>query len=397
MKKISLGFYIEFGSSFTGGPRNLYNLVRELDRDRFEPIVVTNMHSPLTEALVKLDVEPIILEQPASIGSDDGLALRGGIGAKLKAWRELRRYNQRIQKVFELHNVRAIWTRNIKGVLLTQRAARAMNVPMVWDIGMEKTSRGVMWALHVLGFRRAARVVTEGDFVARSIFTPWQLKTFKDKLVSNPTGVPSDRVDRIARESGHGPPPYDPFVVLNVATINPRKNQLMLLRAVAALASKHPNLRVWFAGPVTDEVYDQEIQAYVAENQIEDRLSFLGWQDDVGSLLHKAHLFALTSHIEGVAQAVLEAVHAHTPILSTACGGIPEVVRDGETGRLVPIDDLEAFTQALDDCLSNPERLAGYADAAKKLVHSRFMADLWYERYEKLFEELCGLDQAGVA
>lgn len=394
MPRTPIGFYIEFNASFTGGPRNLYNLVRELDRERFEPVVVTNKESELVDALRKIDIEPIIMDLPPAIGADDGLAVRGGIGKKLEAWRELKKFNRRVQDVFQSRGVKIVWVRNIKGVLLTGEACRRMGAPLIWDIGMEKASKGFMWVLHLIGFRRASRVVTEGEVVARSIFTPWQLKTFKDKLVSNPTGVPGDRVEQIKRDTVTPPSGDGTSRVLNVASVNPRKNQMMMLRAVNALKDKHPGLRVWFAGPFTDDAYKAEVDAYVAEHKLEPYVEFLGWQDDVASLLHRAHLFALTSHIEGVAQAVLEAVHAHAPILSTACGGIPEVVVDGETGRLVPIGDDKAFERALDDCLSHPEKLAGYADKAKALVHSRFMAELWYQRYEKLFDKLLAESKA---
>ena len=91
MARTVIAFYIEFGTSFTGGPRNLYNLVSELDRDRFEPVVITNTHSELVDALRGIGVDPEIVSQPSRIGVNDGDALRGGIakrcGAALDVWR----------------------------------------------------------------------------------------------------------------------------------------------------------------------------------------------------------------------------------------------------------------------------------------------------------------------
>jgi len=178
MPKTPIGFYIEFNDQFTGGPRVLANLVDRLDRDRFEPVVVTNKASPLVDVLRGNGVEPVILEQPGIIGEDDGLSLGGGMMRKFAAWRALRTYNRRVYDVFQKHGVKLVWVRNIKGVLLTQRATGMLRIPLIWDIGMEKKSQGVIWCLHTLGFITSSCVIAEGEYVYPSIFTPWQLKTF---------------------------------------------------------------------------------------------------------------------------------------------------------------------------------------------------------------------------
>lgn len=388
MPRTTIGFYIEFVKAFTGEPRNLYNLVRELDRERFEPVVVTNKPSPLVDALRNIGVEPVIIPLPPEIGEDDGLAMRGGLVQKFKAFQAVRAYNRKLGEVYARHNARVVWSRGIKGVLLNYRAAKGVKAPLIWDIGMEWDSKGFVWLLHVFGFRNASLVTTESEHVARTIFTEWQMEKFKDKLAANPTGVPGDRVEQVQRAEGTPHRPGEPFIVLNVASVNNRKNQMMLLKALSACAADHPDVQVWFAGPTTDEAYEAAAHAYVKDNGLEDRVKWLGWQDDVKGLLHQAHLFAMPSFIEGVPQALLEAVHAHVPILACAAGGIPDVVKDGETGRLIATGDQEGFTAALKDCLGHRDKLPGYADKAKQLVHERFMAPMWYKRYEGFFEQL---------
>jgi len=390
MPRTAIGFYIEFGNSFTGGPRNLYNLVRELNREHFEPVVITNKPSPLVDALREIDIEPIILELPPAIGADDGLAVRGGIGKKLAAWRELRKFNRRVQKVFEERDVRLLWVRNIKGVLLTGAACRRINIPLIWDIGMEKTSEGFMWVLHLIGFWTASRVVTEGEVVARSIFTPWQLARFSRKIIANPTGVPEDRVAQVRRESMPGEPPWNPFTVLNVATINPRKNQMMLARAAAELVSRYPSLVIRIVGPATDISYEEELKEFIRAHNLQSHIELVGWSDQVAEYLHASQLFALCSNVEGVPQSVLEAMHAHVPVLATAAGGVPDVVSDGKTGYLVPVGDQESFTQKLAYCLEHQEELRRLAANAQKLLDTEFNAKAWYARYERLFAQLLG-------
>ena len=172
MTRKKILFYINFDRSFTGGPRVVYNLVSKIDMERFHPVVVTNKPSELTEKLASLNREFVILEQHRAIGEDDGDAVRGGIVKRLSAMRHVLGYNRRFQTILNQHKCDVLWVRNIKGVLLTGVAARRSKVPLIWDIGMEKTSRGFMRLLHNVGFRLATKVITEGKCVATSIFTP---------------------------------------------------------------------------------------------------------------------------------------------------------------------------------------------------------------------------------
>lgn len=388
MARTVIAFYIEFGTSFTGGPRNLYNLVSELDRDRFEPVVITNTHSELVDALRGIGVDPVIVSQPSRIGVNDGDALRGGIAKRCGAALDVWRYNRLVARTLREHRVSLLWARNIKSVLLTGVAARRLGIPLIWDIGMEHPSRGIMAVLHGIGFRLATVVVTEGAYVAPSIFREGHLKRFGRKIRSNPTGVPRDRVHAIRRQSSNQKPPWDPFVVTSIATINQRKNQLLLLKAVGELAGEYPSLHVQLVGPITDPVYGEQLRKFVNEHELQSRVDFLGWQDDIRGILHGTNLLAVTSRVEGVPQAVLEALHACVPVLATSVGGIPEVIQDRCTGVLVPRDDLSAFTKALRWCLENQGRLAELAMEGQRLVDEIFEAGAWYRRYEKIFDDV---------
>lgn len=109
----------------------------------------------------------------------------------------------------------------------------------------------------------------------------------------------------------------------------------------------------------------RRIEAMSAEH-----LSLLGWQalDDVVNWYAAADVVALSSNQEGQPVAVLEAFACARGVVATAVGGVPEVVRDGETGWLVPPRDRSALAGALSEALSDPCRADGYGAAGRALV-----------------------------
>jgi glycosyltransferase involved in cell wall biosynthesis len=90
----------------------------------------------------------------------------------------------------------------------------------------------------------------------------------------------------------------------------------------------------------------------------------LGFRADALGLLAQFTVFALSSHLEGLCTSLLDAQSLGVPVVATAVGGVPDVVTDGRTGRLVPPGDPEALAEALLEALERPEERRRWAEAA---------------------------------
>jgi len=380
--------YVGYNESFTGGPRAMHRLAQQMNCARHRPIVLTNKSSPLTEALARDQIKTVILPQPSLIGDDDGKTLRGGILDKIRACRQIQQYNNAVERVLAEFGADALIVRNVKGVLLTGTAAKHRGIPLIWDIGGEKPAKGIIWLLHTIGLRRASRIVTQASSVAPSIFTPWQLRRYGHKIVVNPSCVAPEREAELQSLPIKEDPPWSPFVVLIVGSLHPNKNQLMLLRTLSELRDNHPDIHIEMVGPDLDEEYADMLRGYVKEHGLSDRVAFHGWQDDITPFLKRANMFCLTSKREGVPQAVLEAMHAGVPVLSTAAGGIREVLEHGETGYMVDVDDQDAFTHVMSYCLDHQDELATVASNARTIVAERYSVAGWYNRYEHIIDDV---------
>jgi glycosyltransferase involved in cell wall biosynthesis len=107
-------------------------------------------------------------------------------------------------------------------------------------------------------------------------------------------------------------------------------------------------------------------------------------------VLEDADLAVLPSHTEGLPNAALEAMAMEVPLLATAVGGTPEVVTDGETGRLVPAQSPDALGEALLDFCRNPAPWLERVARAKLVVEAQFGFDRRTRRLEELYLELAG-------
>lgn len=118
------------------------------------------------------------------------------------------------------------------------------------------------------------------------------------------------------------------------------------------------------------------LEAEVAKCGLQDRVIFLGYksQADVAEELAQADVFVLPSFAEGVPVVLMEAMASQVPVLTTRITGVPELVEDGVSGRLVPPGDVSAFTDALDALLLDADLRQAYGAAGRAKVLAEYDA-----------------------
>lgn len=128
----------------------------------------------------------------------------------------------------------------------------------------------------------------------------------------------------------------------------------ILIEAMARLAERVPDLTLRLIGDGPDRT---ALEAEVAQRGLQDRVVFLGYrsQAEVAEELAQADVFVLPSFAEGVPVVLMEAMAAQVPVVTTRIAGVPELVQDGVSGRLVPPGEASAFTEALAELLSDAD------------------------------------------
>jgi len=108
----------------------------------------------------------------------------------------------------------------------------------------------------------------------------------------------------------------------------------------------------------------------------------------VADILRASDVFVLSSRVEGNLMSVMEAMAAGLPVVSTAVGGVPELVRAGETGLLVPSEDAGALAQAMQALVDDPARRQAMGAAARQHAVAHFDIRHTVRGYEQLYESL---------
>ena len=134
-----------------------------------------------------------------------------------------------------------------------------------------------------------------------------------------------------------------------------------------------------------------DLERRVREAGLEGQVHFLGQVDPVGPLLAAADACVLPSLWEGLPLALLEALARARPVVASRVGGVPDVVEDGITGRLVPPGDAESLAAALEEFHRRPDpaRRMGLEGAAR--IQARYTWPRVVEAFEEIYDEVLGL------
>lgn len=176
--------------------------------------------------------------------------------------------------------------------------------------------------------------------------------------------------------------------VLCGARLVPVKGQTHLLQAWPSVLKREPRALLLLAGDGPDE---QRLRARAAALGLHGSVRFLGFREDIASLLACAELLVLPSLNEGFGMVLLEAMAMGRPVVASAVGGIPEVVLHGETGLLVPPADPEALAAAILRLLGDPGALRQMGEAGRERARKSFSREAFLQAHRDLYGELLGL------
>jgi L-malate glycosyltransferase len=175
--------------------------------------------------------------------------------------------------------------------------------------------------------------------------------------------------------------------VVHVARFHPVKDQAILLKAFQPVSKTFPDVDLLMVGD--GELRNDLVQLAKAMG-LENRVHFLGIRKDVSSILRAAKVFVLTSKSEGAPLTLLEAMAVGLPVVVTAVGGMPEIVRDGIDGLLAARGDANAIASALIRLLENPATASAMGTAGAQRIRERYTIDRTVERYYRLYTRLAG-------
>ena len=219
----------------------------------------------------------------------------------------------------------------------------------------------------------------------------------KDVMVKD--GIAADRIfvvysginpDRFCQSSGdHLIPEFhlrtSQPVIINVAHMAEHKGQQYLVRAIPHVLKQIPDARFFIIG---EGELRADLQALSASLGISRALTFTGFRKDVGAFYNIADLFVMSSVQEGLGTAMVDALALGKPVVAANAGGIPEIIKDGETGCLVDAANPQALAQGIIRMLTNKDQAQRMALRGRAVVKEQFSIDAMVENNLAVYHQL---------
>ncbi|HJV67910.1 glycosyltransferase [Ideonella sp.] len=348
--------HVEMGRHRLGGTMQVYYLMRGL-KARGEPAVLV---CPKGSVLHEMAVRDGLAVRPVEFGGDADLRF---ISRFMRILREER------PDIVHLHSRRGADTLGLVAARLA-------------GIGKVIVSRRVDdpvkpgWLTRLRYVKLPDLVITVSKGIARVLeaagVPPGQIRQVYSAI---DVRAYQSSLDGAQARMRLGLPAGAPVLVV-IAQLIPRKGHRFLLQALPSILAKHPDTRVLFAGEGESEA---ELRAQVQATGLESCVQFLGYRNDIGDILRACDLLVHPATMEGFANVAMQAMAAGIPVVSSAVGGMPESVRDGVTGLLVPPQDPAALAEAVIKLLDDPGLRERLGRQGREIVEREFTTDVMVE------------------
>jgi glycosyltransferase involved in cell wall biosynthesis len=303
-----------------------------------------------------------------------GLTLRGDADVGM-AWRLARLIRAARPDLIHLHS-------RIGADVWGGVAARLIRIPVVHTRRVDNPEP--RWLVAVK-YRLHDRVIAISEGIARVLLGEGlpaeKLRVVRSAVDWQRWASPCDRAVVAARLGV----PADGLLIGVVAQLIPRKGHRHLVETLPTLVAAHPGLHVLFFG---QGPLEGELKGQIAELGLAGRVQLAGFREDLDRLLPCLDLLVHPATMEGLGVALLQAASAGVPILASRAGGIPEAVREGVNGLLVPPGDAAALGAALARLLADPNLRRRLGAGGRELMRREFSIDAMVEGNLAVYREL---------
>ena len=376
-----------------GAGWSLYYLLKYLDRERIEPLLVLPAQGIFAQRYAELGLEVVtpthFPETHTSLRFARNNRITFVLSAVLNTLEQLALI-PRLARLFRRRGIDLVYCNNMRMHEFGAPAAQLAGVPCVLHARnlYDSPARNAMyrWISYLPAVRR---VIANSSATA----APYR------GSVSRKLSVVHNGIDlaeyvqgdmpqgQLRAELGLGP---DVTIVGFTGRIEPKKGLAVLIRAAATVLQRRPQVVFVALGSVplgSPADYRAEYEALARELGIADRFIFAGFRKDVRPALLDFDVFCLPSFREPFGRSIIEAMAMGRPVVACRAGGVPEIITDGVDGVLVPPRDVDALANALASLIDDPAWRARLGEAALQCIRERFDVALLTRQIENTLVE----------
>lgn len=375
----------------SGAERVLLLLLARLNHRTFDRVVICPADGPLKEMVGELSV---------SCYEVDGLKARFTwridhlVRYLSSFWRLISQVRAHVRRV----NPDLIHANSVRAGLVATAATIGLRLPVIWHVHDMLPRHPLSTAIRLVALCSArTRIVAISRAVAER-FRGHVLRSTKARasitVIHNAVDLEKFYPDGVSRQKTRNDlklSPTDQAIGI-IGQITPRKGQLPLLEAFALVLKQLPQAKLIVVGAPLfnrDENYFRSLTERAQTLSIADQVRFLGAREEIPAITGALDLLVVNSLVEPFGLVVLEGMACGTPVLATAVDGIPEIIRHGDDGWLVPSGDKNALAAAIVDLINQAQLRAKLSAAALAKVRTQFTVERYIAAVEESYAATC--------
>lgn len=349
-----------------GGAETVFtNLLRELQQTEFHNLVVLRGEGWVADQVRELGISPHFIDSKGSFNLGYIRALRRMV----------------IDERVDLIHAHLLGS-NVYGALLALICRKPMIATFHGAVDVAAGERFLKTKFLLIGIG-ASKIVCVSKRLQQELAERSPLPAHKVKLIYN--GVDPEAYNNIPtsglkEELGL---PEDTVLVVSIGNIRPAKGYEYLVNAAVSLSELNQNIHFVVVGHQKEELFNQ-LQNQITQAPKQPNIHWLGFRQDVASILQQADIFLLPSISEGFSISTVEAMMAGVPVIATRSGGPEEILDNNVSGLLVPIQNSEAIVKAIQKLLWQRER-ESLTDNAKRTAIERFSLQTMLRSYQDIY------------
>lgn len=378
--------YLHAGSEMYGADKVLLELVKELDKKKFKPIVILPSEGTLVDELRKEDIETKVVPYPVLRRKFFNLK---GLLYYLTSYIKHSKVILKLIKNREIKIIHNNTTAVLEGIYLKLK----LKVPMVWHVHEIIVKPKIVYKLIsylVEIFADVAVVVSNS--VGRHLNDSKKNDISKIETiyngVNNKVFSKSNPTEYLHEEFNI---PQDAFIIGMIGRINAWKGQDDFLLAIEPILLKYENVYAMMVGGVFEgeEWRIEKIKGKVSMSSVSNRIIIENFREDSANIHNLFDVFILPStNPDPLPTVVLEAMASGKPVIGYRHGGICEMVDNGRTGFLVEVRDIDSLRQSIEILINDKDKCISMGYAAEKYQKNNFSLDSYINNFEKIYESL---------
>lgn len=351
---------------FGGGQISLLEFLTNIDRAKYDPLVIVGEEGKLKNEIEKLGIECCILRM-LSLKKINPFPYFAGLWRIFNYVRKMR--------------IKLIHSNTSRATLYAGPVAKILRVPLVWHVRIPHPDK--LLDRFLVPF--CSRIIA----VSRTVKKRFNgFKKAKVEVVYNgvdtekfsPGSVPDEARKRfhINRED---------VVVGTIGRISPEKGFEYLITAIRDVVVEYPQVKVLIVGNGNEE-YRRYLQGKINEAELSSNIMFTGFYGNISLILRCLDIYCLPSLSEGFNRSILEAMSCQLPVIASNVGGNIEVVQDGVNGLLVPPGNSERLAAAIIKLLKDREKAQNLGLEGRQFIKKNFSTEKNVEGIEKLYLQI---------